>query len=370
MLTYDTSLAKKENSNPFKKGGCMKKFLYLTALLSLFLASTVSAQVATITAADSLGITTSWPHTGKYGYGTRYYSLYNYMHRDLIVQLGGGGQPSAKFILKAGDDTLYQITNAWSSARVWAYWDPKYNVGPYTLSEIDQRGGWGCDWYDVSLVDGYNLPMIFKPIPGTYVDSADLDASEGRSTTYSCGTAGCTSDLYLTAPASELILDTINGVLDTNGFYCQDDSVCRAIKKTACPMAYSFPYDDPHSLMTCPSPNIPASLGPYSKVGPDYEIDFGFPPTMAVERKPTFNYTFIDAMAVTMTKNGDLKYTYGGAAANAKLSLYSCNGKLVTEIALTGFSGTVRVPALARGLYFVMLTAGSRSKTSTMMVLR
>ena len=168
-----------------------------------------------------------------------------------------------------------------------------------------------------------------------------------------------------------LKLDTINGVLDTNGFYCPDNAACEALKKAACPTSYSFPYDDPHSLFTCPSPNLPASLGNYAKYGPDYILDFGFPPATPVisNNKPTINYSFIDAMAVTMTRSGELKYAYGGGA-NARLSLISCNGKLMCEIPLTESSGTVRVPAMAKGMYFVTLRTDASVKTTRMMVTR
>jgi hypothetical protein len=162
---------------------------------------------------------------------------------------------------------------------------------------------------------------------------------------------------------------------DTNGFYCADNgagqAACRALKKTACPTSYSWPFDDPTSLFTCPSPNLPASLGNWAKYGPDYILDFGLPPAAPVinNNKPTINYTFIDAMSVTISRSGELKYTYGGAP-NARLSLISCSGKLMTEIALTGVSGNVRVPNLARGLYFVTLTTNRSVKTTRMMVVR
>jgi hypothetical protein len=118
---------------------------------------------------------------------------------------------------------------------------------------------------------------------------------------------------------------------------------------------------------TFPSPNLPG----YDGNGPDYILDFGLPPASPVlnNNKPTINYTFIGAMAVTITRSGELKYTYGGEP-NARLALISCSGKLMTEIALTGSAGTVRVPNLARGMYFVTLTTDRAAKTTRMMVVR
>ena len=114
--------------------------------------------------------------------GTRYFYLHNYWHKDLTVHATGNGTAwtNLTFPLKMGHDTILQIPNKWASARIWGYWDPKYQNGPFTLAEInmDSRtaANWHLDWYDVSLVDGYNLPMLFYPLPGTfYHDSLALD---------------------------------------------------------------------------------------------------------------------------------------------------------------------------------------------------
>src|SRR5271157_215877 len=370
----------------------MKKVLSAVCLFIVFLLPAVVSVPTSIlpfskcalAAADTIvqcsvcqpAVADTWPHNnGQYGAGTRYFYLHNYWHKDLTVRATGSGM-TFTFPLKMGHDTIFQVPNTWPSARIWCLWDPKYANGPFTLAEInmDSRTGanWHLDWYDVSLVDGYNLPILFYPLPGTfYHDSAALDSAVGRQGWTCGGENDCVTDLYLTAPASMLNLDTLNGVLDTNGFYCQDNAACEALKKAACPTSYSFPYDDPHSLFTCPSPNLPASLGDWAKYGPDYILDFGLPPATPVinNNKPTINYTFIGALAVTMTRHGELKYAYAGGP-NARLSLYSCNGKLISEISLTESSGTVRVPAMARGMYFVTLTAGDQVKTTRMMVAR
>jgi hypothetical protein len=358
----------------------MKRFpAFIVLILALFLSRSVPAQTVIVPCSVCQpAVADTWPHNnGKYGAGTRYFYLHNYWHHDLTVKANGAANGSSwtnlTFTLKKGKDTILQIPNQWGSARIWGYWDPAYQNGPFTLAEInmDNRNAnnWHLDWYDVSLVDGYNLPMLFYPLPGTfYPDSVALDAAVGRQGWTCGGENDCKTDLYLTAPASMLKLSA-NG--DTNGFYCPDNPACEAIKKAACPTSYSYPYDDAHSLFTCPSPNLPASLGNWAKYGPDYVLDFGLPPTSPVinNNKPTINYTFISAMAVTMTRSGELKYTYGGTT-NARLSLYSCNGKLISEIALTGVSGSVRVPNLARGLYFVTLTTDRSVKTTRMMVVR
>ena len=354
----------------------MNKCLSAAVLVSVFLLPlAVSAATDTIIPCSvcAPAVADTWPHTGQYGAGTRNFYLHNYWHKDLIVRATGSGM-SFTFPLKMGHDTIFQLPNNWASARIWGYWDPAYQNGPFTLAEInmDSRtaANWHLDWYDVSLVDGYNLPMLFYPLPGTfYHDSLALDTKYGRQG-WTCGGQGdCVADLYLTAPPSMLKL-AANG--DTNGFYCSGDvgSPCAAIKKAACPTSYSFPYDDPHSLFTCPSPMLPASLGDWAKYGPDYILDFGLPPATPISRQAKINISFFNDMAVTMTKRGELKYTYGGEATNARLALYSCNGKLVFQTAVTGSCGSVDVPALGGGLYFVKLTAGGSVKTTRMMVVR
>jgi hypothetical protein len=355
-----------------KKGGYMTKFFaFLVTVFAFLLSSSVPAQTTIIPCSDCQpAVADTWPHnTGKYGAGTRNIYLHNRWHKDLTVHANGNGSGTSwtnlTFTLKIGRDTIIQVPNKWGSARIWGQWDPTYVV-PFTLFEMTLHAGWGCDWYNVSLVDGYNLPGIFKPVPGTFVAGNPQNLpTEGRPAEYTCGVGGCTTDLYLTAPASMLKL-AANG--DTNGIYCNDNAECRTLKKTACPKSYSWAFDDPTSLFTCPSAHINDAA---SAIGPDYIIYFGLPPTSPDinNNKPTINYTFIDAMTVTMTRRGELKSAYGGRA-NARLSLHSCNGKLMTEIVLTEPSGTVRVPGLARGFYLVTLTTDRAVKTARMMVAR
>lgn len=52
----------------------------------------------------------------------------------------------------------------------------------------------GLDFYDLSLVDGFNLPMKIIPESGTY----DPHASSDR---YYCKQAVCTADLNAQCPA-------------------------------------------------------------------------------------------------------------------------------------------------------------------------
>ncbi|XP_050251375.1 pathogenesis-related thaumatin-like protein 3.5 [Quercus robur] len=108
------------------------------------------------------------------------------------------------------------------------------------------------DFYDVSLVDGFNLPVVVTPING-----------KGN-----CSIAGCDSDLNPSCP-SELSFKS-NGkvvgcrsacdVFNTDEYCCRglygNPRVCQPTYyskkfKEACPTAYSYAYDDPTSVFTC-----------------------------------------------------------------------------------------------------------------------
>ena len=133
---------------------------------------------------------------------------------------------------------------------------------PATLAEITlSAGAPNPDFYDISVVDGYNLPMAIAPLRGTHGRNpgAPLD----------CLVPSCVSDLNATCPADLRMLDGGGKVvgcrsacekLKTDQFCCTgaynqpetcppfDDS---KIFKKACPTAYSYAYDDSTSTFTC-----------------------------------------------------------------------------------------------------------------------
>lgn len=139
---------------------------------------------------------------------------------------------------------------------------------PATLAEFTLDGSGGMDFFDVSLVDGYNLPMMVVPQGGTGAN---------------CSNTGCVVDLNGACP-SELKVTSADG----DGVACK--SACEAfgqaqyccsgaygspdtctpssyskLFKTACPTAYSYAYDDKTSTFTC--------------AGADYLITFCPTPT-------------------------------------------------------------------------------------------
>lgn len=119
---------------------------------------------------------------------------------------------------------------------------------PATLAEFTLGTG-SMDYYDVSLVDGYNLPMT-------------VVASGGSG---SCAATGCGADLNRRCP-SELRVEGGGACQSACGAfgkaeYCcngafSNPSTCKPsvysqIFKSACPKAYSYAYDDATSTFTC-----------------------------------------------------------------------------------------------------------------------
>ena len=134
---------------------------------------------------------------------------------------------------------------------------------PATLAEFTLNGDGGQDFYDVSLVDGYNLPMTIIP--------KSPSVQEGNK--YWCKAPGCTQDLNAICPTD---LRKLNAQGQTVGCksacerFNEDRYCCRGefgtpdkcdplswglnyalIFKTACPTAYSYAYDDLTSTFFC-----------------------------------------------------------------------------------------------------------------------
>ncbi|EOA35553.1 hypothetical protein CARUB_v10020759mg [Capsella rubella] len=121
---------------------------------------------------------------------------------------------------------------------------PPASLAEFTLAALD--------FYDVSLVDGFNLPMSVNPRNG-----------KGN-----CSVAGCVADLRPHCP-SELAVKSNGKVISCRSacdVFDRDEYCCRGVYgnpvvcqptyyskifKQACPTAYSYAYDDPTSIFTC-----------------------------------------------------------------------------------------------------------------------
>ncbi|PNY11149.1 hypothetical protein L195_g007749 [Trifolium pratense] len=149
---------------------------------------------------------------------------------------------------------------------------------PTSLFEITIGQGDQQDYYDVSMVDGYNLPMLVLP-RGVYGKSA-------------CNATGCVTDINRGCPKE---LQVVGDDIGYQGSVIGCKSACEAfgsdqyccsgqfanpttcqpsyystIFKKACPRAYSYAFDDGTSTFTCKA----------------YEYDIIFCPTSNKITKP------------------------------------------------------------------------------------
>jgi hypothetical protein len=179
---------------------------------------------------------------------------------------------------------------------------------PASLAEFQLAGFGGKDFYDVSLVDGYNLPIAVAPQPGTFTRTNANDP-------YDCGAPGCASDVNTACPPElavtvggqvvacrsaheacasnpgnaplacaqnqDLYGCSTGGPNNVQGSCYSPNATSQCcgcpswsaagtchghnpgwqlpslpekyakVFKDACPTAYSFPYDDPTSTFTC-----------------------------------------------------------------------------------------------------------------------
>jgi hypothetical protein len=134
---------------------------------------------------------------------------------------------------------------------------------PSTLGEFNLNAWNGMDFYDVSLVEGNNLPMWINSYGGSSRDKLDANG---------CSAAGCTRDANATCPTK---LQRVRGgrvvaclsaclVFRTDQTCCTGAYAARpqcvpsswpvdsaAVFKKAEPFAYSYVNDDATSVLTC-----------------------------------------------------------------------------------------------------------------------
>uniref|UniRef100_A0ACD5WXW5 Uncharacterized protein n=1 Tax=Avena sativa TaxID=4498 RepID=A0ACD5WXW5_AVESA len=142
---------------------------------------------------------------------------------------------------------------------------------PASLVEFTLDGSGGMDFFDVSLVDGYNLPMLIVPQGAGAATAASSTGTGGPK----CMATGCLVDLNEACPADLKVASTTGAAgVGTAAVACK--SACEAFGspqyccsgaygspntcrpstysqffKSACPRAYSYAYDDSTSTFTC-----------------------------------------------------------------------------------------------------------------------
>ncbi|PHT92447.1 Osmotin-like protein OSML15 [Capsicum annuum] len=116
---------------------------------------------------------------------------------------------------------------------------------PNTLAEYALNQFSNLDFWDISVIDGFNIPMSFgptKPGPGK------------------CHPIQCVANINGECPGSLRVPGGCNNPCTTFGGqqYCCTQGPCGPTDlsrffKQRCPDAYSYPQDDPTSTFTCQS---------------------------------------------------------------------------------------------------------------------
>ncbi|KAH7523498.1 thaumatin-like protein 1 [Ziziphus jujuba] len=203
----------------------------------------------------------------------------------ILSNAGSDKLESTGFELQPGGSRSFQAPPNWSGrfwGRTGCAFDPNTGQGscttgdcgsnqvecngaganpPATLAEFTIASA-SQDFYDVSLVDGYNIQMI-------------VDASGGSGT---CLSTGCVTDLNQQCPAE---LRAGNGAACKSAceafgkpeYCCSGEygspttckpSVYSEMFKSACPRSYSYAYDDPTSTFTCSGADYTITFCPSS----------------------------------------------------------------------------------------------------------
>ncbi|CAD5228520.1 unnamed protein product [Bursaphelenchus okinawaensis] len=217
------------------------------------------------------------------------------------------GQPTIPenggFELAAGAQKVLTVPVGWTAGRIWPrtgcngtgenfqcqtgacgtslQCNGKTGATPCTLAELTlAKTTSDQDFYDISFVDGSNIPVSMKPVG---------DFTKTGTTQYSCGEAGeCSKDLKTVVPANlqykvdGKVVGTLSACSATNEpQYCcsgafNTPQTCNATTsfpadyytdlKKICPTVYMYAYDDPTSTFTC--------KGKAPTTSPNYEIYF------------------------------------------------------------------------------------------------
>ncbi|WJX55753.1 Thaumatin-like protein 1 [Trifolium repens] len=164
--------------------------------------------------------------------------------------------PTGKFSCITGDCDSSTIECAGKNA-----------IPPATLAEFTLNGDGGLDFFDVSLVDGYNLPMLIEP--------------HGETSGGNCTVTGCSVDLNAACPMELKVMSSKGGegvacksaceAFGDPQYCCSGDystpATCKPssysqLFKSACPRAYSYAYDDGTSTFTCASADYTITFCP------------------------------------------------------------------------------------------------------------
>ncbi|KAL3354070.1 hypothetical protein AABB24_018629 [Solanum stoloniferum] len=110
-----------------------------------------------------------------------------------------------------------------------------WGKSPNTLAEYALNQFSNLDFWDISLIEGFNIPMTFAP----------TNPSGGK-----CHAVQCTANINGECPNQLKVPGGCNNPCTIG--QCGPNDLSRFFKQR-CPDAYSYPQDDPTSLFACPS---------------------------------------------------------------------------------------------------------------------
>ncbi|PPQ75613.1 hypothetical protein CVT26_001545 [Gymnopilus dilepis] len=221
------------------------------------------------------------------------FTIWPAMFTDMNVP--GNSAPSFTTGWSAGPYTsvTFNIPNNWQAGRIWARRDCDFSsnpgpnscldggcngglvcdphtgtgVPPASLAEFTLSGSGNKDYYDVSLVDGYNLPIridnnVGCPVPKCAVDLGPNCPAPLKGPFDSTGfPVGCKSACIANLsgnPANSP--NCCSGSYDTPATCPSSGVAYYSYFKNNCPDAYAYPYDESSgtAIWNCPS-NLQAS---------------------------------------------------------------------------------------------------------------
>ncbi|KAF5380261.1 hypothetical protein D9757_008239 [Collybiopsis confluens] len=244
------------------------------------LVSVVSLAVASAVSARKFTVTNNCPYTVWPG-----------MYTNLQVGTAVPSQPNG-WEQAAGATVSFTVPDKWTSGRIWGRTGCDFSsnqgptscatggcngglvcdastgtgVPPATVAEWTLNGDQDLDYYDVSVVDGFNIPI-------------KVTLSDGA-----CSTASCPANLNTNCPAKLQVKDSKGTVVGCNsacnanvdGSQANSPNCCTGSHNTAatcapsgvsdydffkngCPDSYVYAYDESSgtALWTCPASNSP-----------------------------------------------------------------------------------------------------------------
>ncbi|KAG0167079.1 hypothetical protein DFQ28_003616 [Apophysomyces sp. BC1034] len=157
-----------------------------------------------------------------------------------VKQLTNGGSGGQSSTLSAGSSTEISVPSNWGG-RIWGHKENDESTNAASLAEFLLRNpADGSDYYDVSFVDGYNLPMSIAP------NGQSADSSNG----YICGTPSCAK--LPTCPSDSEVKDSNGNVVGCQSS-CRDCTSSRYADTVgaSCPDVYAYSTDDTTSMFAC-----------------------------------------------------------------------------------------------------------------------